>query len=649
MEEEIVSIDDSPIIKDSINLALIKNIILIDNTIETPEIFFSSNSDDTLPIYYNCCTDKNKLFDYLEKEFVNINRIGFIFNNSMMNSKYFLNSELFFTENDLIQFETNKDSLSSYSSNVSFLIKLIKKFDVKNVDFLACNSLEYDNWKIYYDLLQHHSSSIIGASKDLTGNIKYGANWIMENTNEDIQNIYFNENITNYSSTLVSSSISYNIGTTKGRSVFLFIIETTNNFTSLVLDNFSNLVFEATGTDIDTRYNVHYREENTGLFILASNLNNLNINLLPKKRYEIILNFANSKTTNNTGAYYRYGGVPDITSRTAVLVFTNELKMYPSYSAYVSFSSFNPNNTTTYNGIKNLNNTKYQSLTLNYSYELTISPQLSSFTVADKKNGDASFQIQPPTSLSTGLFSYVSSNGLVASILGNIITIIGPGTTIIKATQAAAGIYASETITATFIVIQPISPQLSSFTVADKKNGDASFPIQPPTSLSTGLFSYVSSNGLVASILGNIITIIGPGTTIIKATQAAAGIYASETITATFTVKKTLNELINSKSPVSELLALEITSKDLIDKGFTASVMKQHGYNAKDLKLLDYPIKQMKRARFTLSTLLKARFLLGKLTAYYSSDDFLALGIDAPQLSEWGITKERLREMGFVL
>ena len=387
----------------------------------------------------------------------------------------------------------------------------------------------------------------------------------MENTNEDIQNIYFNENITNYSSTLVSSSISYNIGTTKGRSVFLFIIETTNNFTSLVLDNFSNLVFEATGTDIDTRYNVHYREENTGLFILASNLNNLNINLLPKKRYEIILNFANSKTTNNTGAYYRYGGVPDITSRTAVLVFTNELKMYPSYSAYVSFSSFNPNNTTTYNGIKNLNNTKYQSLTLNYSYELTISPQLSSFTVADKKNGDASF------------------------------------------------------------------------------------PIQPPTSLSTGLFSYVSSNGLVASILGNIITIIGPGTTIITATQAAAGIYASETITATFTVKKTLNELINSKSPVSELLALEITSKDLIDKGFTASVMKQNGYNAKDLKLLDYPIKQMKRARFTLSTLLKARFLLGKLTAYYSSDDFLALGIDAPQLSEWGITKERLREMGFVL
>ena len=77
--------------------------------------------------------------------------------------------------------------------------------------------------------------------------------------------------------------------------------------------------------------------------------------------------------------------------------------------------------------------------------------------------------------------------------------------------------------------------------------------------------------------------------------------------------------------------------------------MKQNGYNAKDLKLLDYPIKQMKRARFTLSTLLKARFLLGKLTAYYSSDDFLALGIDAPQLSEWGITKERLREMGFVL
>ena len=103
------------------------------------------------------------------------------------------------------------------------------------IDFLACNSLEYDNWKIYYELLQHHLETIVGASKDLTGNINYGANWIMENTNEDIQNIYFNENITNYSSTLFSSSIKYINTSLYGRNTFLFIIETKNNFSPSLL------------------------------------------------------------------------------------------------------------------------------------------------------------------------------------------------------------------------------------------------------------------------------------------------------------------------------------------------------------------------------------------------------------------------------
>ena len=54
---------------------------------------------------------------------------------------------------------------------------------------------------------------IIGASNDETGNIKYGGDWVLESTNEDISNIYFNGNIVNYSSTLVALTITNSGGT----------------------------------------------------------------------------------------------------------------------------------------------------------------------------------------------------------------------------------------------------------------------------------------------------------------------------------------------------------------------------------------------------------------------------------------------------
>ena len=452
MEQQIL-VDISPIIKDGVNISHIKNIILIDKTIETPEIFFLENNNETLPIYYNYYTDSEKLFEYLEQEFINIDRLAFIFDNSMMNNKNFLNNELFFTDNDIIQFENNKECLENYSSNVIFLIKICKKFNIKNVDFLACNSLEHNNWKIYYELLKHFSTTVIGASNDLTGNVKYGGDWVMENTNEDIQHIYFNENITNYSSTLFSSSISYSVLLFSGRTAILFIIETTNNFSNLVLSNFTNLYFEYFATNLQKIYNVYYREENVGTFLLASNVNNLNINLSPNKKYEIILIFTSVDNFNNGYYIYDTESIPI----TSVLSSTNELKMYPSKSNYLGISTFNPNNLTTYNTLKN-GAVRNQSLTLNYTFQLP--PTISNFSIPTKIYGDAPFEIPKPTSNSSGLFSYTSSNLSVATIYGDIINSVGPGSSTITATQQATANYTSGTITTTFQVNQstPTNP-----------------------------------------------------------------------------------------------------------------------------------------------------------------------------------------------
>ena len=84
---------------------------------------------------------------------------------------------------------------------------------------------------------------------------------------------------------------------------------------------------------------------------------------------------------------------------------------------------------------------------------ITVAPTLSNFTIPTKQTGDANFTITPPTSTSTGAFTYTSSNTAVATIVsGNSIHIVGIGTSTITATQAASGSYTSGSITASFVV-----------------------------------------------------------------------------------------------------------------------------------------------------------------------------------------------------
>jgi len=321
---------------------------------------------------------------------------------------------------------------------------MCKKFNIKNIDFLACNSLEYSNWKIYYELLQHYLPTIIGASNNLSGNIKYGGDWVMENTNEDIQNIYFNENITNYSSTLFSSSISHTQLDFYGRSVFLFVLKTNNTFSSLVLNNFTNITFQIQATPLQQIYKVYYREQNVGQFLLASDVNNLNISLLPNKNYQIILVFTNIDNAGN--AYYTYGG--QTIPVTSILASSNELTMYPSNTSWGPISTFDPNNATTYNSLV-AGQVRNQSLTLNYTYKLT--PTITNFILPGANiNFTNPFIIIDPSSNSNGAFTYVSSDTSIADISGNVLTALKWGIVTITATQEETSDYTLGTISGIF-------------------------------------------------------------------------------------------------------------------------------------------------------------------------------------------------------
>jgi hypothetical protein len=93
-------------------------------------------------------------------------------------------------------------------------------------------------------------------------------------------------------------------------------------------------------------------------------------------------------------------------------------------------------------------------------------------------------------------------------------------------------------------------PTITNFSIPTKTVGDAPFAITPPTSNSAGAFTYTSSNTAVATVSGNIITVVGAGTSTILATQAANGGFVQGQISTTFTVNAAMSSPnVNAPNP----------------------------------------------------------------------------------------------------
>jgi hypothetical protein len=94
-----------------------------------------------------------------------------------------------------------------------------------------------------------------------------------------------------------------------------------------------------------------------------------------------------------------------------------------------------------------------------YRPATTQPPALGAFAVPTKNLGDADFAITAPTSNSAGAWSYSSgSTGVATIVSGNMIHIVGPGSSTITATQAADGSFGQGVTTATFTVNYPDPP-----------------------------------------------------------------------------------------------------------------------------------------------------------------------------------------------
>ncbi|HZY80376.1 MAG TPA: choice-of-anchor tandem repeat GloVer-containing protein, partial [Cyclobacteriaceae bacterium] len=142
--------------------------------------------------------------------------------------------------------------------------------------------------------------------------------------------------------------------------------------------------------------------------------------------------------------------------------------------------------------------------------------------ISSKNMGDPAFVVSATSSLSLPI-TYTSSNTAVATIVNDIVTIVGAGTATIKAYQPGNITVsdASDTKTLTVFGSMPFEKSTQQITFNNLASRDVlSPPFNLEASASSGLaVSYASSNPDVATIEGTLLTIMGAGETTVTATQ----------------------------------------------------------------------------------------------------------------------------------
>lgn len=176
------------------------NLILIDINLEQNNVLINSFLPDSIYFNYDYTSTSDDVYNFLlNNNITHITRICLIFASTGLRPVNFINNSPLFITSDLDDSNLNK------SDNFNLIINLLNTLQPEHIDFLACNLLKYSSYTNYFQFIIDISTNknlLVGASSDRTGNIKYGGDWVLENTKENIQNIYFNSNITNYTQLL---------------------------------------------------------------------------------------------------------------------------------------------------------------------------------------------------------------------------------------------------------------------------------------------------------------------------------------------------------------------------------------------------------------------------------------------------------------
>ena len=199
----------------------------------------------------------------------------------------------------------------------------------------------------------------------------------------------------------------------------------------------------------------------------------------------------------------------------------------------------------------------------NGTVDLTINQGSQTITfgaLGSKTFGDAPFNLTATGGGSGNPITYVSSNTSVATISGSTVTIVGAGTTTITASQAGDANYTAATDVPQVLTVNQATQTITFNALPAKLSTDAPFALTATGGASGNPITYVSSNTSVATIAGNIVTIVGAGTTTITASQAGNANY-----TAAVDVNQT--QLVNAAGLTSQTITFNALSNSTYGDG----------------------------------------------------------------------------------
>lgn len=139
-------------------------------------------------------------------------------------------------------------------------------------------------------------------------------------------------------------------------------------------------------------------------------------------------------------------------------------------------------------------------------------------SLADVKLSDAPFNLSATASSSLGV-TYASSDQSVATVSGNMITMVGTGSTTITASQGGDASYNAAPDVVQSLTVNMGDQTITFSPLTDVTIGDPTFNLTGSASSGRSL-SYVSSDPAVATVSGSTVTIVAIGTTTITASQA---------------------------------------------------------------------------------------------------------------------------------
>jgi hypothetical protein len=151
--------------------------------------------------------------------------------------------------------------------------------------------------------------------------------------------------------------------------------------------------------------------------------------------------------------------------------------------------------------------------------------QIGLWADIQKAIGDPDSALIPPTSTSSGSWTYTSSNPQIVDVVDGIVKVKAVGGVTISAIQNATSAFTQGSAHMTIFVFGA-RPTIGTFAPIVAKVGDAAILLKSPTSNSTGTWTYISSNTKVASINGSSLVILGIGSATITAIQGPAGIFS---------------------------------------------------------------------------------------------------------------------------